>query len=110
MAQPHAASGDVIPLQPLGPALAEARSTALIKARQLELARIVLLAGKSMPEHHVAGEVTLLCLEGVLQVDLPGGGRRLQAGELIHIAAGAPHAVLAITDASALLTLCLAGP
>ena len=40
MAQPHATSGEVIDVRPLGERLTGAVSTALIKAEQLEIARL----------------------------------------------------------------------
>lgn len=108
MAQPHAASGDIIDLQPYGAGLPAHVTTALIKARQLELVRIVLPAGKAMREHRTPGEISVFCIEGVIEFTTPGATRRLEPGQLIHLAAGEPHALLALSDASALVTICLA--
>ena len=110
MAQIHSACGDIIDLQPLGGTLSEQVSTALIKSEQLELIRIVLSAGKAMREHRVQGETTLLCLEGEIELSTPSATRRLQRGQLVLLAAGEPHGLLALADASALLTICLAAP
>ena len=46
MAQPHASSGDVVDVTPLGDSLGEHVTHALIKSTQLELVRLVLPAGK----------------------------------------------------------------
>lgn len=59
MAIPHASPGDVIDVRPLGPEFAGARSHALFKSEDLELIRLVMPAGESMPPHAVAGEITL---------------------------------------------------
>ena len=107
MAQTHAASGDVIDLQPLGAALPGSRTTALIKGEQLELARLVLAAGKSLREHSTRGEITLLCLEGEIELSTPTATRRLKPGQLVHLGAGTPHGLLALSDATALVTICL---
>jgi quercetin dioxygenase-like cupin family protein len=110
MAQPHAASGDVVHLQPLAAQLKASRTTAILKSRQLELARIVLPAGKDLHEHRAPGEITVLCLEGTIEFTTPAGVQRLQAGDLIHLGPGVPHALHAVDDASALLTICLQPP
>ena len=49
MAQPHAATGQVVHLSPLADQLPQAQTTAILKAEQLELVRIVLAKGKSIP-------------------------------------------------------------
>ena len=110
MAHRHASSGEVVDLKALGDTLDRHVTHALIKSTQLELIRLVLPAGKTLREHRVAGEITVLCVEGVIDIRAHGVDRRLAAGQLIHIAADEPHALRAVTDASALLTICLAAP
>ena len=110
MAQPHAVSGDVIDVRPLGSALHERVTTAFFKSAQLELVRLVLPRGKVMREHQVAGEITVLCIEGLIEFDVLGLTRKLAPGELIHLQAGEPHSLQALSDATALLTICLARP
>ena len=107
MAQPHARSGEVVSVAPLGPALAGARTAALIKAAQLEVVRLVLPAGQVLREHRVPGEITVQCLEGEVEFVLPGATHRLVAGDWLHLAARAPHALRALSDASLLVTICL---
>ena len=51
MAQAHARPGEVVRLAPYGERLAEHRTTAILKSEQLELVRIVLPAGRVLPEH-----------------------------------------------------------
>jgi quercetin dioxygenase-like cupin family protein len=107
MAQAHAASGDLIDVRPLGGALRERVTTAFFKSAQMELVHLVLPSGKAMREHQVAGEITLLCIEGLIDFTTPTLSRRLAPGQLIHLAAGEPHALLAVADSTALLTICL---
>jgi quercetin dioxygenase-like cupin family protein len=103
----HAASGEVISLQPFGPKLTESVSTAILKSSQLEVMRLVLAAGKTLPEHQVPGELTLQCLEGEVQVSAHGKSQTLHAGEMIFLAGNVQHALHAVTNASVLLTLVL---
>jgi quercetin dioxygenase-like cupin family protein len=110
MAQTHAASGDCIDLTPLGAALAGQVTQAILKSTQLELVRMVLPRGKAMREHRVAGEITLLCIEGLIEFTTPQVSRRLGPGQLIHLQGGDAHSVRALADSSALLTICLWPP
>jgi quercetin dioxygenase-like cupin family protein len=107
MAIPHARSGQVIDVRPLGPAFPGERTTALFKTDDLEVMRLVLPAGKSLPPHRVAGEITVQCIEGVIDVTLDGESRILDAGQLIYLARDVVHGVVAIEDASVLLTIAL---
>ncbi len=105
MSLPHAVSGDVIRVQPLQGALATSRSTALFRTPHLELIRSVLQAGKTVPEHKIDGELTMLCIEGRLAVHALGRRIELGAGELLFLDGGVPHAVEALENSSALLSL-----
>ncbi|HVL76425.1 MAG TPA: cupin domain-containing protein [Noviherbaspirillum sp.] len=105
MSLPHAASGDIIDVRPLGPKLADAVSTALFKTDQLEAMRLVLTTGKEIPEHHVAGDFTLHCIEGKVELRVNADVRTLQAGEMVFVAAEAPYSIRALADASLLMTL-----
>ena len=48
--------------------------------------------------------------EGLIEFTTPAGNRRLGPGQLIHLQGGEPHALLALEDSTALLTICLAAP
>jgi len=107
MAIAHARPGQAIDVRPLGATLPQHKTTALFKAGDLEVMRLVLPAGRSLPVHQVAGEITVQCIEGVLDVTVEGTSHRLQAGELLYLAGGVPHGVMALQDASALVTVAL---
>jgi quercetin dioxygenase-like cupin family protein len=107
MALPHAQPLDVIDVRPLGPALREAVTTSLLKTGALQLMRVVLPAGKGLPSHHVAGAITVHCLEGEVTFTTPARTCALHAGELVMLDGGEPHAVQAVTDASLLVTVLL---
>lgn len=107
MAQAHAASGDIIDIRPFGAALAEHVTTAFLKSARMELVRLVLPRGKALRQHSVPGEITLQCIEGSIELTTPTIIQRLEPGQLVHLAAGEAHAVLALADSTALLTICL---
>ncbi|MBL8278115.1 MAG: cupin domain-containing protein [Pelomonas sp.] len=107
MALPHAGSGEPWDVKPLGDALAAARTSALFKAENLEVIRLILPAGHVLAPHSVPGEITLQCLEGELVVEAQGQVRRLKAGQLLYLVGGEPHKVAAVQASSALLTIAL---
>ncbi len=107
MALQHAIPGEPFDVRPFGVAVGNTRSTALFKSRDLEVLRLVLLAGKTLPPHKVDGEITIHCLEGSLEVDVGGRARTLYAGHLMVLEGGVVHAVRALADASALVTIAL---
>lgn len=107
MAQPHLQSGQIGSVLPLGSSLTKTPSYALLKAAQLEVIRVVLMAGKSMPEHQVQGEITVQCLEGVAEFRAGTEMHRMRAGDFLHLDGGVPHALTAREDASLLVTICL---
>lgn len=107
MALTHAQALEVIDIRPLGTALREAVTISLLKTEHLQLMRLVLPAGRSVPQHHVAGEITVQCLEGEVTLDVPSRSIELAAGQLVLLPAGEPHALRARTDATALVTVLL---
>ena len=107
MATPHAAPGDAVSVAPFGPALAGQRTVALFKSAQLEVMRLVLPAGKSLPPHKVPGEITVQCIEGAIDITAEGRSHVLRAGELLYLEGGTVHGVTALQDASALVTVVL---
>ena len=64
MAIPHAQSGEIVDITPLGPTLAATKTAALIKSSTLEVIRLVIPAGKDVAEHTAPGDITVQCLEG----------------------------------------------
>lgn len=133
MALKHAHPAQAVDVRPLGnTALAQTKSAALFKSEQLEVVRIVLLKGQTLPSHQVPGEITLQCIEGVVDVQssiasadeqfascrggcnaviwprpVPSTTTRLQAGELMYLPGEAPHALTAVEDTSVLVTIVL---
>ena len=107
MALQHAVSGEKIALARGGDALAHFTSVALAKTEHMELIRLVLLKERPMLEHKVDGEMTLQCLEGAIAFDAQGRTVILKPGELLYLAGGVPHALRALDDAVALLTILL---
>jgi quercetin dioxygenase-like cupin family protein len=105
MAIDHMASGEIVDIRPLGPTLTESISTALFKSVELEVMRLVLRAGQGIPEHCVAGEMTIQCIEGALEVRAHARPQVLEAGHLMRLAGQVPYELHAIKDTSVLMTI-----
>jgi quercetin dioxygenase-like cupin family protein len=109
MAIHHALSGELIDIRPLADAITTARTATLYKTRHLEVFRLVLLAGKEMREHQVAGELTVQCLEGCVEFSIGTTRDVMREGDLKCLAGGVAHSLRAIKDSSVLVTLLLHG-
>ena len=55
----HARALDIIDIRPLGSGLDDAVTTSLVKTPALQLMRLVLRAGQAVPQHSVAGAITV---------------------------------------------------
>jgi quercetin dioxygenase-like cupin family protein len=107
MSQPRTGSGQIANVRALAGLLGASKTTAILKAEQMEVVRIVILAGKGLPFHEAPGEITVQCIEGCIDFATHSEVHRMAAGDLIHLRPREPHALHAIEDSSALLTMCL---
>ena len=85
----------------------ERQTVALFKTSELEVIRLVLPKGKSMPSHKVAGDITVQCLAGSIAFDSDGTSQTLAAGEMLYLSGGVVHSLTGIEDACALLHIVL---
>jgi quercetin dioxygenase-like cupin family protein len=107
MAIHHASSGELIDIRPLKDRLKTTISNALFKSSHLEVSRVVLLAGKDVPSHQLAGEMTIQCLEGSVELMVAGTTQSIRPGDLVCVAACDTYALRAVEDSSLLVTMLL---
>jgi quercetin dioxygenase-like cupin family protein len=107
MAIPHAQPGQPIEANGFPEPIDAVQSTALFKSRDLEVIRLILAAGKSLPPHKVAGDITIHCLSGLIEVGYGDFRPQLLAGQMVFLPGGAVHDVKALSDARALVTIAL---
>lgn len=105
MAIPHAAAGQIVDVRPLGDSLAKSVTTTLVKSEHLEVIRLVVPAGKEIPPHQVAGEITVQCLEGEVEIQTGGKSQVLSAGHLLYVRGNESHALKGIQNSSVLVTI-----
>jgi quercetin dioxygenase-like cupin family protein len=107
MALSHAKPGEIVEVRPLGPALVTTQTKTLLRAKQVEVIRLVIPAGKKIQEHKAKGEIVVHCLEGCVNFTAFGKTQILEAGQLLYLPTGEPHSVEGIENASLLLTILL---
>lgn len=105
MATAHAASGELIDIRPFGPALPHVASETLVRADHLEVFRLVLLAGRSLPGHDHPRVITIQCIEGRIDLIADGKSLPMHAGSMVYLSGGTPHELRAVEDSSLLVTL-----
>jgi len=96
--------GEVVNAGPLGNALNSAHTCTLVRSDAIEVVRVIVRAGVEVPQHTSRGETTIQCLEGSVALIACGKTQILRIGNLIGLAAGEPHTLKGIEDASLLLT------
>jgi len=107
MARPHAKPGEVVDVGLFGPSLGSAETTTLVKAKDIEVIRLIVPAGKEISEHKAKGEIILHCLEGRVAFTALGKTRTIEPGKLLYLPKGEPHSVKGLEDSSLLLTILL---
>ncbi len=103
MALQHVKPGVVIHLGTPFPARDTSGTSALVKSDRFEAIHLVVLAGSTIPPHHVSGYLTLHCLEG--RIRLEPSDIELGAGDWVYLERGDQHSVQGVEDARLLLTI-----
>ncbi|MGB7329628.1 MAG: cupin domain-containing protein [Rubripirellula sp.] len=67
--------------------------------------RLAMPAGKTIPEHKAAKEITVLCLSGEVAFTASGETFPMNAGNLITLPASELHALSATTDSVVMITM-----
>lgn len=107
MSIPHVNPGEVIEVRPLGAALPATKTSTLFKTENVEVVRLVMVAGKELAEHQAPGEIIIQCLEGKIALTAHGKTQELSAGQLIYLGVRQSHSVKCLESASFLLTILL---
>jgi nucleotide-binding universal stress UspA family protein/quercetin dioxygenase-like cupin family protein len=104
-AEPHAEPGKVVDVRPLGSVVASAKTRTLVEADGVQVLRLIVPAGKRVPEHKAKGAIVVHCLEGCVLFTALGKTENLKAGKLLYLPKGEPHTIQGVEDASLLVTI-----
>jgi quercetin dioxygenase-like cupin family protein len=95
---------EAIDVRHAGSATPGALASLLARTPTLELRRLNLPRGREVPTHQARGEITVHCLEGRIAFTAAGATRELGAGQLLVLAAGEPHSLVGLENATVLVT------
>jgi nucleotide-binding universal stress UspA family protein/quercetin dioxygenase-like cupin family protein len=105
MSEATAKPGDPVDVRPLGTSLVTAQTRTLVRTSSVEVVRLIVRAGQEISQHTNKGEIIVHCLEGRVALTALGKTQELEAGKLVDLPPGEPHAFKGIEDASLLLTI-----
>lgn len=83
------------------------RQKTLFKHSGRTIAVFTFDAGGELPEHSVAGTVTIQPIEGEVTVDAAGESRTLRTGQVLVIAPGTTHSLVSARPSAFLLQISL---
>lgn len=107
MAISHAQPGEVISLTGDSSVPGMTGTKALIKTPRMEVIRLVLPRGKTIPRHQAPGEIIVQGLTGRVRFTTMKTTIEVENGQLFYLSAAEPHEVTALEDCSFLLTILL---
>jgi quercetin dioxygenase-like cupin family protein len=104
MALHHARSGEVVNILTHSE-LQAVQSQAIVSTADLEVMRLCMSEGKHVPPHAVVGAITLLCLQGRIEVQAHGAWQTMQVNDHLYLEGQVEHALRALSDAVVLVNI-----
>lgn len=105
MATHHASPAEIVDLDTWANDIPNEQTKAIVKTEEMELARLVIPAGKEIPTHKVSGPIVVHCIDGKLEFTAMGTTQVLISGQLLHLLPDEPHSLKAVEDSVVLLTI-----
>jgi mannose-6-phosphate isomerase class I len=105
MVIPQAVPGEALNIRPSDSSLPDSGTVTLVRSDDLEVSRSVLHADDQEVACEGTGEVIALCLEGRVSIETPSITHELDAGQLLYLRAGEPHAIRGLDATSLVLTV-----
>ena len=105
MATHHASPGEIVDLHTWAQELPHEHTKAIVKTDEMELARLVIQAGKEFPNHKISSTIVVHCVKGEIEVTVSGAIQALKSDQLIYLLPNEPHSVRAVVDSVVLLTI-----
>lgn len=105
MATHHAAPSEIVDLDTWAQDLPKEHAKAIVKTRDMELARLVFHAGEEFKSHKVTGPIVVHCISGKIEFTAMGATKALGPGQLLYLLPNEVHSLRALTDAVVLLTI-----
>lgn len=84
---------------------AEPKPKLLLQNDSFKVMRLVLPAGKTIPEHKAPKEITVQCVSGAVDFTAKGETHRMTTGKLLHLESAELHTLTAIETSVMLVTM-----
>lgn len=81
----HIQSGDCINLKKLRDELDKDTTYALVKTNDMEVIRMALPHGKTVEQHSIDSEISVLCLKGEIMFSIDGKGLKLTSNDWLYL-------------------------
>lgn len=82
----------------------EGKPNLVVKTEPLNVMRLVLSAGKTIPEHKAAKHITVQCIKGKVAFSTSSNTIEMTPGKLLYLLPGELHSLSAIEDSIMLVT------
>jgi quercetin dioxygenase-like cupin family protein len=105
MPPPHVLPGQLVDVAPLETRIESERVTVLLKTDAVEILRVFIPAGESVPTYEAQGQVILHCLEGAVRLSAVGAPHGLGAGKLVHLVVQEPFSLVGVENSVLLMTV-----
>lgn len=105
MATHHASPAEVVDLDTWARDMPSEQTKAIVKTDEMELARLVIPAGRDIPTHKVTGPIIVHCINGTIELTAMGKTQILLPNQLLYLMPDEPHLVKAVEDSVVLLTI-----
>lgn len=105
MAIHHARPGELVDLEDWPTDVEPGQSHAIIVTDTIEVARLVMPEGKTLPEHEIAHPIIIQCVKGEIELTTKRARQALAPGQLVHLLADDPYSLSALEDSIVLLTI-----
>ena len=105
MATHHASPGEIVDFASWADDLPADKTKTIVKTDVMELARLVIPAGKEIPTHKVTGPLIVQCVQGKIEFSAMGTTQALQCGQMLYLMPEEPYSFKGLEDAVVLLTI-----
>ena len=105
MTKPRAAPGQLVDLNRCATTADTNQEAVLVKTQDVEITRLFIPAGSTIPTYEAAGQIILHCLEGRISIVALGESRELSTGQLLYLALNEAFSIRGLEQASVLATV-----
>ena len=105
MSTHHAKPNEIVDLKTWAQDIAVEKTKVVLRTKEVEVARLVIPAGRVFKEHQDSGPITIHCIEGSTEFTAMGISQILGPGQLLYLAPNERHSLAAIADSIILLTI-----